>query len=663
MANKLQLWVSPETGKLINNPNSAISAQRQVFYAGDTLELEVHLVQGVGVARVPYEVDFPAGSTVKVSVGTVATSPTGGGWKLSVSSTETAELAFDATPAAVQTALNAIGAVASAGGVTVISLGGGYSITWNTVGTKPAILSGSDTLVPSSYESIFVLQAGDATTQEIIFVELRQSPLALADSFASIGVPVVSDSIVSAWNGTNKVVRIAISPVPKGGTYVIDVDGDSAAIDAFSSASAILSQLLTVGITAVSSVSQSDQLTVDLVLTEDLPVTVDGSGLIESPALVGTISLATSELIAFLGSEAFKEATIEVSVTAAGQTRTMVQVPCTVANGVLSSGAVAPVPAGTILTESVANARFIRRDAAQSPSGTDLDVIWPNLGVSLDGSDVAAAISGAASPASGNVFATMADVGVNPFDQSLNTTDNVEFASIVIDDGTNKSGFYSEGIAINDTDVLTSSSLNLFNGTGSFYINVAPGSSIIQFADSTVQSTAYPGFDQSLNTTDSVTFAGLNIPDGGTGGFTFVVGAINSLDITDGTNTVSLRSTDIVFADSTTQSTAFIPADYLTVSAASSTYAPLADFDQGVKTTDSVTFAGVLVTDGLTAGVDIDELGITFPDATTQESAPVHSAGTVVTGGGGSSITGGSYPDEITIVIGGVTYAMPARAI
>jgi hypothetical protein len=579
---------------------------------------------------VPYEVDFPAGSTVKVSVGTVATSPTGGGWKLSVSSTETAELAFDATPAAVQTALNAIGAVASAGGVTVISLGGGYSITWNTVGTKPAILSGSDTLVPSSYESIFVLQAGNATTQEIIFVELRQSPLALADSFASIGVPVVSDSIVSAWNGTNKVVRIAISPVPKGGTYVIDVDGDSAAIDAFSSASAILSQLLTVGITAVSSVSQSDQLTVDLVLTEDLPVTVDGSGLIESPALVGTISLATSELIAFLGSEAFKEATIEVSVTAAGQTRTMVQVPCTVANGVLSSGAVAPVPAGTILTESVANARFIRRDASQSPSGTDLDVIWPNLGVSLDGSDVAAAISGAASPASGNVFATMADVGVNPFDQDLNTTDNVSFADVI------SNGTLNSFVAANDYTTINGKTITVSDAATSLVIDP----SAITFPDTTSQTTAFIPAD-----------------------YLSKAGNLSGLASTSTARTNLGLGTMAVETASNYLTTASASSTYLSISTASSTYAPLTDFDQGVKATDSVTFAGVLVTDGLTAGVDIDELGITFPDATTQESAPVHSAGTVVTGGGGSSITGGSYPDEITIVIGGVTYAMPARAI
>jgi hypothetical protein len=205
--------------------------------------------------------------------------------------------------------------------------------------------------------------------------------------------------------------------------------------------------------------------------------------------------------------------------------------------------------------------------------------------VSLDGSDVAAAISGASAPSAANPFATLADAGAV--------------------------------------------------------------------------------FDQSLNTTDAVTFAGLTIPDGGSGGFNFSLGAINALEISDGTSTLSVRNSEIVFPDATFQTTAAV------------------FFDQALNTTDSPAFVDLDVSGQITLsgfggstigplsysasdGVSVTQysaIGITFADTTVQESAPVHSAGTVVTGGGGSSITGGSYPDEITIVIGGVTYAMPARTI
>jgi len=140
---------------------------------------------------------------------------------------------------------------------------------------------------------------------------------------------------------------------------------------------------------------------------------------------------------------------------------------------------------------------------------------------------------------------------------------------------------------------------------------------------------------------------------------------------------------------------------YLTTASASSTYAPLTDFDQGVKTTNSPTFVGLTTSGNITlkdnvtptstyqfkwnastaiAGyyggavpvVEITSNGIvfgsigatlTFSDATVQESAPVHSAGTSIHSGGGGHIDVNDYPDEITIVIGGVTYAMPARTI
>ena len=55
--------------------------------------------------------------------------------------------------------------------------------------------------------------------------------------------------------------------------------------------------------------------------------------------------------------------------------------------------------------------------------------------------------------------------------------------------------------------------------------------------------------------------------------------------------------------------------------------------------------------------------GITFPDSTLQTSAPVYSASTSIHGGGGGNIQANDYPHEIRIVIAGVTYAMPARAI
>jgi hypothetical protein len=43
-----------------------------------------------------------------------------------------------------------------------VDIGDGYTVTWNTFGSKPEIEVGSDTLTPASYEAISLVQAGDS---------------------------------------------------------------------------------------------------------------------------------------------------------------------------------------------------------------------------------------------------------------------------------------------------------------------------------------------------------------------------------------------------------------------------------------------------------------------------------------------------------------------
>jgi hypothetical protein len=277
------------------------------------------------------------------------------------------------------------------------------------------------------------------STREIVFVELRQTPLALATSFAPIGSPSVSTSIVSAWNTVNQVIRVNLANSPKSGfwtlTLVNGIKTYVAAIQVGASSNDVRNAILSSlsggsDFGQVGTVTQTDQGQYDIVLTRNFTASVSGTGLVASDALVGNISFATSELIAFLGNVASAQASLEISVESDSKTKTYVQVLCAVANAVVAAGAVGPVPIGTLLTEDVANARFIRQDVASAPSGATQDIIWQNLGVSIDGSDTVAAINNAATPSSGNPFATMADVGVNPFDQTLNTTDSTRFASV-----------------------------------------------------------------------------------------------------------------------------------------------------------------------------------------------------------------------------------------
>jgi hypothetical protein len=130
-------------------------------------------------------------------------------------------------------------------------------------------------------------------------------------------------------------------------------------------------------------------------------------------------------------------------------------------------------------------------------------------------------------------------------------------------------------------------------------------------------------------------------------GLTFPDGSYQT-SATFGTGDQTVNTTDDVEFNSIT----FPDASVLTT-------APVA-IDQSLNIGDAPSFGSITLTD-LSSNINLSGL-ITFSDATTQSSAPVVSTGTVVTLGT-ADLSSADYPDEITINIGGVTYAMPARII
>jgi hypothetical protein len=408
----LKLWMAPESNRLLAGPSSFSPAQNPVFYEGNTARIELHILAGAGIGKIPYEVAFPAGSSIKLAVGQVNAFPTSGTWQLSVDSIETADMPFNATPAQVQTALNALASVQAAGGVTCALNGDGYTVTWNTYGAKPDIGIGSDTLVPSSYESISLVQQGTADFRKVIYIELRQAPVALGVDWDPLPAPVMSVEEITAWNGTTQTWRFGIEPAPKAGSYNITVAGASTKSYNFSySATA---DNITTKISADfpnAKAYKTGEAQFDIVFQEEVILTADGNGLIGYLGYVGNVNFSTAEVHQFIGGLAGRQTTLEVAIEAGGIPQTLIQVPCFVSSDVISNGVLQPLPLGTAMSEQVANARFVRRDLDQNPDGATQNQIWSNLGlVNNDGTDVIAALAYASSPSFANPFVTLSDI-------------------------------------------------------------------------------------------------------------------------------------------------------------------------------------------------------------------------------------------------------------
>lgn len=377
-----KLWMATDTNRLLSSPTSFTPAQTPVFYQGNTSLVELHILSGAGVGSSPYEVPFPAGASIQMAVGDLNAYPTAGTWKLIVGSTETSALAFNATAAAVETALNAISDVSTNGGVTVSKAGNAYVIAWVTYGTKPAITAGPDTLTPAAYEAISLVQAGAVSTNEVVMVELRQNPIALGTTWTALGTPAISVTLISAWNGSNKIYRYGIDPDPKAGNYTLTiVNGAITSNGVFNYNDSVdtISQAMN-GLIEGSTAYQTGPFQFDLVFTEDVTLTADGNGLIGFSGYVGELSFNTTEVAQFLNGLARKNTFLEVTINGT-VSQTLIQASCQISADIIAAGINSPIVLPGGLTEAVANDRFVRRDVAQSPDAPTQTVIWGNLGV------------------------------------------------------------------------------------------------------------------------------------------------------------------------------------------------------------------------------------------------------------------------------------------
>jgi hypothetical protein len=598
-----RIIIDTEAGRLLGSFGGLTGVTNPNFILGDSCPLEIYLAGQQGIGGVMAPVPFPAGATIRVAVGLVNTQPTSGDWTLSYDGDETDPLAYDVSAATLQTELNALASVTSAGGLTVSQVGTQYRIAWNTTGAKDPFATGANTLVPASTPQVQTLQEGDGSTKEVVLLNLAVNPIGLTSTFTDTPAPVGSYS-PTGYSLTGLVrggsYKLEFSWEQDGDSYTTQTDSILSSANTQQISQAIFNALVNDGWGQITGNATTNAWGVNATqldagkwrldftapqFTTAVPVvaptvtdiiTTDLEGY---AGKVGVLGFNTVEAVAFLGNEASRNAILEVEIEDADGVQTLLQAPCTLEGQVIAGGVYASIPASTPLTEAVANNRFLRRDADQTLDSTSQNQLWENLtGVtSPTGVDLVAALTGAALPSASNVFATISDLSSsNPFNQSLNTTDDVEFANITTN------GDLRVG------DVASVNELKIEDGTSTVFLTISASGAISTDADARFGSVTFYGTGQdTVFTHDSITFQNIETLNPST------------LSLANGVNTLEVDAAD----------------------------------------------------------------GITFPDATVQTSAPVYSAATSIHSGGGGHIDANDYPDEIRIVIGGVTYAMPARTI
>ena len=397
-------WIEYESGKLLESFTSGAQAKSPVFIQGDTAKVEVHLLRRNGSSR--EEISIPAGATLKMGIGRLESKPTAGSYKIGYKGTASAEIPFNASASALQTALNGIPAVASEGGISVETAGDAFLLTWNSGSTHDMLGADPDELFPSSQVILVGQVVGDV---QKVLLHLQQSPVAFLETFTAMGNPVLTSTLI-ATIGSKKVYRISIAPNPAGGSFYISGTNPTGTLESpgisINATSTDVLNALPATIQTDASVIKSGTYSWDISISSANSLTADGSGLIGWLGVEGFLSLNTVQIHEFLNARESGSAVLEIMVSESTGETTILQTACSIVADLIDEGSVAPLDLTPPLSEGVANNRYIRKDLVSAPGDATQDIVWQNLGVTIAGSSVVDAIDGASAPSGGNPFAT-----------------------------------------------------------------------------------------------------------------------------------------------------------------------------------------------------------------------------------------------------------------
>jgi hypothetical protein len=542
----IKLFIDPKQGLAFGNFAGSSQISNPTFTLGDTAGIEIYLVESTQVANYPrQELPFPVSPGIKVAVGAIDESPLAGTWTMAFGGNTTSAIPFNATAAQLQTALNALASITSAGGVTVSKIGDNYNVAFNQPGVRTELTTNATSLIPLSTAAVAVLQEGTSTKVAISLVHLQRTVAGLATTFTQTEASQITIESLGAWDGSKANFRLSISPDPKGGSFTIGFDaqtGDdvsTSAIQVGASAQDVQNALNIKALVDKVTVTQVGAYAYDITVATQpgtAGLTANDAGLLSFNGYVGDLSLNTADAISLLDGAESVETTLEVEITSDSKALTLLQIPCTLKNAVIDVGAIVPLVLDTYLSQTTADGRYLRQSNNLSDLGS-ASTARTNLNVySTSQVDTALALK-----ADATALAVKANLADPIFSGKIQTPTikNILNADLVID-------------SYNDT------------GAGTHYLHkftpfdgklvLATNGGGLTFPDGTTQSTAATSPDLSgyalksgttftgkVNFTSVAGAAGLNVGIGGdsttasTAGDLWIVTGGANLNFRDGT--------------------------------------------------------------------------------------------------------------------------------
>ena len=381
----LTLWIDVDTNRVLDGWNSNNEAPVPSFVAGDTCEIEMHLVRKNASSQ--FEELPTTGKSFKLAIGLIDTLPSGGSFTLAYGNSQI-DFDFDEKPADVQTALNLIPEIAAAGGVTVTLVNGGttYRVMFNQkVALSSTFSTDASNLIPSSIIQKSEVKVGSSTTKAVWHFKPKQVPVVYQPNWTQS-----TNSSIATLASYGAGGRIEIKPdAPRGGTfslsaYLYKTKKYPPNQGQLISTSYVTTSPISVNATATdfdnalpmpegSTDYNINGLTVtkvgayawdystksiaaqDGVAWYDYQYYINeirNGSIIPFEYVYSTISLNNYEVASLLAGIGSAEAVLEVEVTENGAVTTVLQTPCKIISDIIGQHTYSPTPFDDPLTQS-----------------------------------------------------------------------------------------------------------------------------------------------------------------------------------------------------------------------------------------------------------------------------------------------------------------------
>jgi hypothetical protein len=216
------LFIDLTNRRLVASETNSAPVGLATFTKGDNGAFNLYFLEATGVINRPFEVVDKSSTSVKMGIGSRLGVPETGTYTLTFGGDTTSALDAAATAGAIQTALNGLSAISSAGGVSVTGeLSDHFTVRFTTAGTQGSITANVSQLIPDTVAVIDERIAGSASVKEIQEIQLRLTPAVYQDSWTNLGTTVTA-TIATTITGSgidNEVQRLSFSREPFIGTY------------------------------------------------------------------------------------------------------------------------------------------------------------------------------------------------------------------------------------------------------------------------------------------------------------------------------------------------------------------------------------------------------------------------------------------------------------